>query len=404
MDLTGRENGPPLFARSCVASCANAALDTFAAVSGSTRFDGLSGAQLLGERAAIAGHRRRGRIAAGGSCRLLRARDNWIAVNLAREEDIALLPAWLETDSAEDVWTTIETQLARRDADEMIARGRELGLPLARLAEIQAGTHWTRIALRGRDREPESNALPLVIDLSSLWAGPLATHLFEQAGARVIKVESKARPDGARRGPIEFYDLLNAGKQSVALDFTSHDDLAVLDQLLRRADIVVEASRPRALRQLGFAAEEFLRTVPGLTWLSITGYGRDEPTGDRVAFGDDAAVAGGLVADDDRDGTPVFCGDAIADPLTGLHAALAAYGSWRIGGGRLLDIAMSRVAAHVRGFAQMPDAAALSETDDGYEVTTQHDRVPVSPPQARAVERRAAALGEHTRMIIEELC
>ena len=65
-----------------------------------------------------------------------------------------------------------------------------------------------------------------------------------------------------------------------------------------------------------------------------------------MAFGDDAAVAGGLIC---RlpDGTPVFCGDAIADPLTGLHAGLAALAADTAGGGVLIDVAMASVCANL---------------------------------------------------------
>ena len=75
----------------------------------------------------------------------------------------------------------------------------------------------------------------------------------------------------------------------------------------------------------------------------MTGYGRDDPL-QRVAFGDDAAVAGGLVARA-ADGTPVFCGDAIADPMTGLTAGLAALVAAADGGGWLADVAMTGVCA-----------------------------------------------------------
>ena len=68
---------------------------------------------------------------------------------------------------------------------------------------------------------------------------------------------------------------------------------------------------------------------PGRVWLRITGYGTDAGSAERVAFGDDAAVAGGLVGYDGAG--PVFVGDAIADPLTGLEAAAAVV---RVGGPR----------------------------------------------------------------------
>ena len=90
---------------------------------------------------------------------------------------------------------------------------------------------------------------------------------------------------------------------------------------------------------------------PGQVWLSITGYGRSLP--ERVAFGDDAAVAGGLVGWTGANGQganggagePVFCADAIADPLTGACGALAVALSRSAGGGELIDLSMRDVAA-----------------------------------------------------------
>jgi crotonobetainyl-CoA:carnitine CoA-transferase CaiB-like acyl-CoA transferase len=117
-----------------------------------------------------------------------------------------------------------------------------------------------------------SATTPLVVDLSSLWAGPLCSHLLQLAGARVIKVESSTRLDGARFGSRPFYDLLNSGKQSVALDLSTNSGRQQLQRLLWRADIVIEGSRPRALRQMGIDAEQLVCSVPGLTWVGISEY------------------------------------------------------------------------------------------------------------------------------------
>jgi crotonobetainyl-CoA:carnitine CoA-transferase CaiB-like acyl-CoA transferase len=81
----------------------------------------------------------------------------------------------------------------------------------------------------------------------------------------------------------------------------------------------------------------------------ITGHGTDGDRADWVAFGDDAAVAGGLVAGSST--APEFCGDAIADPLTGLHAAVAVAQSMRSGGGELVELSMAAVAAT---YAELP--------------------------------------------------
>jgi crotonobetainyl-CoA:carnitine CoA-transferase CaiB-like acyl-CoA transferase len=197
---------------------------------------------------------------------------------------------------------------------------------------------------------------------------------------RVVKVESTQRPDGARRGDPAFYEWLHAGHDSVVLDFASPRGRAELLALIADADVVIESSRPRALAALGVDAEAVLAARPGRVWLSITGHGRGPSPGpgdpdslDPVAFGDDAAVAGGLVAWDRAsrvgsgagDGwppgpspSPVFCGDAIADPLTGLYAALAVVASRRAGGGHLLDVALRAVAAFVAAPAPPGSAAA----------------------------------------------
>jgi crotonobetainyl-CoA:carnitine CoA-transferase CaiB-like acyl-CoA transferase len=242
----------------------------------------------------------------------------------------------------------------------------------------------------------------VVVDLSSMWAGPVCAQLLGGAGARVIKVESVKRPDGARDGVGAFFDWLHAGHQSVALDFDTEAGRGDLLRLVARADIVIESSRPRALRQLGIDAERVVRDGPGRTWVSITGYGRDHDDGEWVAFGDDAAVAGGLVAYD-AEGAPVFCGDAIADPLTGLHAALAALTTIDAGGGAIIDIAMSAVAAGVVGEPSAEAFVVERTGTDRWEVRDGHLRPEVLAPRAPVVQGRAPSLGEHTAHVLAEL-
>ena len=194
----------------------------------------------------------------------------------------------------------------------------------------------------------------LVADLSSLWAGPLCGQLLARAGAVVVKVESPSRPDGTRRGEPAFFDWMNSGKLSYAVDFDG--DTEALRRLLDAADIVIEGSRPAALQRRGLSADD----MPGRTgriWLRISGY-RDQP--DRPAFGDDAAVAGGLVGAA-ADG-PVFCGDAIADPLTGLEAVRAVGQSLRRGGGEVIDVSMAQVAARYAALPQSTDSDAPAKS------------------------------------------
>jgi hypothetical protein len=297
---------------------------------------------LLGERAAISGFTRRGDRSCGGATRLLSARDGWVAVTLARQDDVDGVPAWLERPVDGDVWELVRAEVATRTVDTLTERARLLGLPVGGLGRDAPPVVDSTVE-RG---EPRRISDAVVVDFSSLWAGPLCGHLLQRAGAHVIKVESTQRPDGARRGPAAFFELLNGGKESVAYDF--HD--SALHKLVAEADIVIEASRPRALQQFGIVPSD------NQVWISITAYGRRS---DGVGFGDDAAVAGGLVVADGAG--PCFCVDAVADPLGGLVATDLALAALRHGRRGIIDVPLAGVAASFAGptLAVPPDVVAV---------------------------------------------
>jgi crotonobetainyl-CoA:carnitine CoA-transferase CaiB-like acyl-CoA transferase len=375
MALTGAPDGLPMVSPAGAFGLLGQALDQLAQMTG-VRADP---SELLGGRAALMGLRRQGRVSAGGSSRLFPAADGWCAVTLSRRDDVAAVPAILgslglhipdisglgggsRAPREAEAWRALEAAARGAAAAALAEAAQLLGVPAAALpgdpglpresgldgpGHDAAWPPWRRTKIAAPDPAARL-AGAVVADLSSMWAGPLCARLLGLAGARVIKVESPSRPDGARAGDRDFFDWLHAGHQSIAIDFrTERDTLAAL---LRSADVVIEASRPRALANLGLSPD----TIPhkkGRVWLSITGYGHAEP--DRVAFGDDAAVAGGLVGWPDsalpgagEGGTePVFCADAIADPLTGVCGALAVSRSLAEGGGHLIDLSMRAVAA-----------------------------------------------------------
>ena len=421
MALTGSPDGPPLLAPGPLASCARGAVRALELLAGDDWRGDLDGPALLGERAAIFGLTRRGTASPSGSCRLLACRDGWIALNLARPDDIALLPAWLEEAEVgidpRDPWPDLEHELRSRSGRTLVERARLMGLPAAPVASPpHSPPAWLGVDACGTRRPRPSGERPLVVDLSSLWAGPLCGQLLLASGARVIKLESTARPDGARFGPAAFFDLLNAGKRSAALDFGSSVGRRYLARLLEAADIVVESARPRGLAQLGIDAREVLAGKPGATWVSVTGYGRREPEAGWVAFGDDAAAAAGLCAAlqsaQTEGGPPLFCGDAIADPLAGLHAAVAALASWKSGGGRLLDVPLCASAAHALAFgaeggsAQAPagpEGVSTRDAEGGWQVVAAGRTEKVLPPRARTAEGRAPALGADTEAVLRDL-
>jgi len=402
MELTGPADGAAQMCPVPLTACADGALAALVSLAPDGTLDDLSGAQLLAERAAIMGLHRAGPGSPGGACRLYQAADGWIALNLAREDDWSLLPALLaleQTPSAD----ALPGLIARRGSQELVERGRLLGLAIAEdQAPATKPEGWFSVIAEGKPRQAASGRAPRVVDLSSLWAGPLCSHLLQRLGAEVIKVESAERPDGARQGHPDFFDLLNAGKSCVAIDPRNTEGREHLLALIASADIVIEGSRPRGLRQLGIDAEALVRDTPGLTWIAISGHGRGEPQENWVAYGDDAAVAAGLShLIHQATGQRLICGDAIADPLTGLHAALAAWASYNNGGGRLLSLALSQVVAQCIAFDLPESEAALRERQRQWTILAHQNGI--HQPQARSANGKAHALGADTESVLASL-
>ncbi len=329
-----------------------------------------------------------GRISAGGGCRLFDAPGDTVALNLSRPSDRELLPALFETDDLNPLDDeAIAARIAKSDATALLMRGRSLGLAIACELERSLGPAantgasrpaadigaWNPAAEIGTSCSAfvelvrgcaagasRSRRTPRVVDLSALWAGPLAAHLLWHAGAEVVKVESLTRPDAMRSGDDRLFALLNQGKASVALDFADTSDRHALLSLIATADIVIEAARPRALLQLGIDADQIVQTTPGLVWVSITGHGATGEAANWVGFGDDCGVSGGLSAAlRATTGRGGFVGDAIADPLTGMSAALVAWEAWAARRGGRFGLAMSDVVARFLAMMRQQDPAAL---------------------------------------------
>ncbi|MFB7890629.1 CoA transferase [Microbacterium sp. NPDC056044] len=341
--LTGHADGPalrppgtaPLVADAMVRRVAeSAALGGVAA--------SLDGAALLGQRSRYRELRRSGRVSAGGGSRLLPSRDGWIAVSAARDDDAWLLAAAVGATITEAVvpWDEVATWAADRGADEIAEAFETFGIAGApvrptrwRDAPEPSARRGVPSAVAALEARPVAGLR--VVDFSAMWAGPLAAWLLGRAGAHVTTIETVARPDGSRRGDPRLHAQLHAGHELRTVDPASAAHRGVLQDLVAAADIVIEASRPRALRAWGLDAEAHARR--GATWVSITAAGR---AGDRVGFGDDVAAAAGLVAVD-AEGAPVFAGDAIADPLTGLTAAALAASA--TDGGVVWDCSMAGI-------------------------------------------------------------
>jgi hypothetical protein len=368
--LTGMSDGPPDHSRAAVLTRARVVAAELTEHLGVH----VDAATTLTGRAALLGLNRRGRTSAGGATRLMPTRDGWWALTLSRADDIAAIPALVETDAVpDDPWPTVARWAVQRDAADAVYRAALLDLPATRLGETTAAP--PRVTQQGNRAAPRPAAGLLVVDLSSMWAGPLCGQILADAGATVVKVESPGRPDGTRAGDPAFYDWVNHGKLSYTADFDRDHDR--LRSLLMAADVVIEGSRPGVLARRGLSPED-LPGPDGRVWLRISGHG---PDSQRAAFGDDAAVAGGLVGTSGSG--PVFCGDAIADPLTGMESALAVAYSLHRGGGETIEVTMSAVAAT---YAMLPIAPSQSPTP----------AAPAAPPPRTAP---AAPLGADNTVV-----
>jgi hypothetical protein len=371
--LTGHPDGPPLVPPGRAASVAARRGALF----------GVDGAALLGERAALTGRSRAGRISVGGACRLVPLSDGWAAVSCARPDDPALLGALVERPLPDDdPWPFLVPALAGMPAADLAERATLLGLAAAPLPRPPAPPRPSTTASPPASATAPTSSTPpipadltgrLVVSFAALWAGPLCAHLLGLLGASVVTVETPQRPDGARRGERRFHALLHHGERSVVLDPAR--DQGELQALVAAADVVIEGSRPRALRAWGLRAEEAV--ARGTTWVSITAAGR---ASDRIGFGDDVAAAAGLVALD-HEGLPVFVGDAIADPLTGLAAAALAATE----PGVLHDVSMTAVVASTL------DGTAAGPADTA------------PPPRHREIPSPGPALGADTTAVLADL-
>lgn len=387
MGLSGPEHGPPALASGRWVERLDDVVSDIAARCGQELRTDAAG--FLGERAALVGRTRRGAVSVGGACRMVAAADGVLAVSLARTSDIEAVPAWLELDrspsaglaglddhglAGADVWAEVAAAAQRRSVAELTERAGWLGLAVgvaARPAPPAAPYTFTEAG-------PLASGRGLVVDMSSLWAGPLCASLLGGFGFDVLKVEGPGRPDGARYGSPTFYDLLNQGKQEAVIDPGSPDGCRRFLELCQQSAVVVDGLRPRVWANWGIDRLEVAERC-GLVWVSITAHGDD-----RAGFGDDAAVSGGLWLDDPAGGLPWFIADAAADPVAGLVACRAAGEALAAGRAGLVELAMSRAVSWVRaGDDLSATGAEVFRQGDQWVVRADGDEQVVLPPRGR---------------------
>jgi formyl-CoA transferase len=181
-----------------------------------------------------------------------------------------------------------------------------------------------------------------VLDLSRVLAGPWCTQLLADLGATVIKVEKPGSGDDTRAwGPpylrdaagretteAAYYLACNRGKRSVAVDFTQPEGQALVRDLARQADVVVENFKVGGLARYGLDYASLAALNPRLVYCSITGFGQTGPYADRAGYDFMIQGIGGFMSvtgerDDAPGGGPQKAGIAISDLMTGMYASTA---------------------------------------------------------------------------------
>ncbi|MFJ2177912.1 CaiB/BaiF CoA transferase family protein [Streptomyces sp. NPDC087851] len=204
---------------------------------------------------------------------------------------------------------------------------------------------------------PEASARPLplagvrVLDLATLFAGPLAATLLGDFGAEVIKVEHPTRPDPSRgHGPAKdgvglWWKLLGRNKRTMTLDLSTRGGRELLLGLAARTDVIIENFRPGTLEKWGLGWDELSLANPRLVLARVTGFGQFGPYAHRPGFGTLAeAMSGFAAATGEPDGPPTLPPFGLADSIAALATAYAVMtalsGRDATGRGQVVDLAI----------------------------------------------------------------
>ncbi|GAA2753568.1 CaiB/BaiF CoA transferase family protein [Amnibacterium kyonggiense] len=190
-----------------------------------------------------------------------------------------------------------------------------------------------------------------VLDVSTLFAGPLAATFLGDAGADVVKVEHPRRPDAARgHGPAKdgvnlWWKTLGRNKRTVTADLSQPEGADLLETLARGADVLIENFRPGTLERWGIGPDRLLAANPGLVIARVTAFGQVGPSSRRPGFGSLAEAMSGFAAlTGQPDGPPTLPPFGLADGVAALATSTAILSALRArdrdGEGQVIDVAI----------------------------------------------------------------
>jgi crotonobetainyl-CoA:carnitine CoA-transferase CaiB-like acyl-CoA transferase len=191
-----------------------------------------------------------------------------------------------------------------------------------------------------------------VIDLATIYAGPLAAQLLGDFGADVVKVEHPRASDGLRgHGPQKdgiglWWKVLSRNKRTVGINLSDPAGAALVLTLAAQADVVIESFRPGTLERWGLGFTELSRVNPGLVLVRVSGFGQTGPYASRPGFGTLIEAMSGFAAmTGEADGPPVLPPFGLADGIAGITAAMATlmalyHRDARGGAGQVVDLSV----------------------------------------------------------------
>lgn len=203
----------------------------------------------------------------------------------------------------------------------------------------------------------------VVLDLTQMLAGPFATMMLADQGARVVKIEPPGgdrtrdngpHPEGALRtedgGYGAYFASINRNKQSLTLDLKTSAGKEVLRKLVRRADVLVENFRAGVMDRLGVGYEQLVAENPRLVYATIRGFGDPRsgksPYAEWPAYDPVAQAMGGImgITGLEPGGVPTKVGPGVGDLVPAMFLAYgiaaACWHAQRTGCGQFIDVAM----------------------------------------------------------------
>lgn len=195
-----------------------------------------------------------------------------------------------------------------------------------------------------------------VLDLSRFIAGPYCAMMLGDMGAEVVKIEPPGEGEYARRampavdGQSLYTFIVNRNKKSLAIDLRHESGLAVLKELITKADVLVENFRPGTMEKMGLGWDAIHAINPRLVMARISGFGQDGPLADKQCFDGVAQAMSGLMdLTGQIDGPPTMIGAFMCDYTTGMYAALGILAALNArhasGKGQMVDVSLLESAA-----------------------------------------------------------